>query len=158
MDLPDNYQEVEYIESTGTQRVKLNLIPKSTYKIESTFAITDLSVNSTIWCARGETQAIDTTTAFYVANEGIRCDFGEIKESYTTGNLVVNSKHTLTMDSNSWYLDGALLTKMEAATFNAGSAIQLFASHYNGIDFDVQNYSKMKLYSFKVYDDNKNSY
>ena len=156
MDLPDNYQEVEYIESTGTQRVKLNLIPKSTYKIESTFAITDLSVNSTIWCARGETQAIDTTTAFYVANEGIRCDFGEIKESYTTGNLVVNSKHTLTMDSNSWYLDGALLTKMEAATFNAGSAIQLFASHYNGIDFDVQNYSKMKLYSFKVYDDNKN--
>ena len=152
-ELPNGYQQVEFIESTGTQRIKLDVVPKSTYKIESTFAITSKASNSTIWCARGETQAINTTTAFYIANEGLRCDYGVDKTSIMTPDIDLDTRHTLVMNSNTWSLDDSVVATMDYDMFDAGSQIGLFASHYNGMDFDVDNWSKMKLYGFKVYNE-----
>ena len=152
-ELPNGYKKVDYIESTGTQRIKLDIVPKSTYKIESTFAITSKASNSTIWCARGETQAVNTTTAFYVANEGLRCDYGVDKTSIMTHDIELGTKHTLIMNSNTWSLDGSIVATMDYDNFTSGSQIGLFASHYNGIDFDVDNWSHMKLYEFKVYNE-----
>ena len=154
LNFEDLYEPIEYIQSTGTQRVKLNLTPKSTYKIESTFAITDTTKTSSIWCARGTSTGSYTTTAFYIANSGVRCDYGISATMTSIGSLVANTKHTLTMNKNVWYLDGVQKTSMAASTYTAGSPIQLFASHYNGIDSNLGNYSYMKLYKFKVYDEN----
>lgn len=154
LNFEDLYEPIEYIQSTGTQRVKLNLTPKSTYKIESTFAITDTTKTSSIWCARGTSTGSYTTTAFYIANSGVRCDYGISATMTSIGSLVANTKHTLTMNKNVWYLDGVQKTSMTASTFTAGSPIQLFVSHYNGIDSNLGNYSYMKLYKFKVYDEN----
>ena len=152
--IPLDYQEVEYIQSTGTQRIKLDIQPTSKYKIEETFAITDKTVTSALWCARGTNTGNNSTTAFHIANSQIRCDYGVSASMTNIGAINKDQKYTLTMDANKWYLDGVLKTTATAANFTAGSKIQLFCSHYNGIDANLGNYSRMKLYSFKVWNEN----
>jgi hypothetical protein len=148
--LPNEYQKVEYIQSTGTQRIKLNIQPTSKYKIEEIFAITDKTVTSCIWCARGSDTGTSSTTAFNLANSQLRCDYGSSAAMNNVGTLDANQIYTLTMDSEKWYLDGVLKTSMTAATFTSGSKLQLLASHYNGIDSNLGNYARLKLYKFRV--------
>lgn len=155
MGVGDDYYHLEYIQSTGTQRIKLPTIPTSKYQIESVFAIINKGVTSCIWCARGTSTNDKSTTAFYIANSSVRCDYGVSAAMTNIGNIDANKKYRLTMDSEKWYLDGVLKTSMTAAQFTAGSAIQLFASHYGGQDANLGNYAHMKLYSFKVWDSNR---
>jgi hypothetical protein len=97
--LPNEYQKVEYIQSTGTQRIKLNIQPTSKYKIEEIFAITDKTVTSCIWCARGSSTGTSSTTAFNLANSQLRCDYGSSAAMNNAGTLNANQIYTLTMDS-----------------------------------------------------------
>ena len=149
--LPKGYQRVEYIQSTGTQRIKTNITPTSKYKIEEEFAITDRSVTSCIWCARGNTTGTNSTTAFNIANSQLRCDYGVSASMINIGTLNANQKYKLTMNAEKWYLDDTLKTTMSTATFTSGGALSLFYSYYGGQDANVGNYAKMKLYSFKVW-------
>lgn len=149
--LPAEYQQVEYIQSTGTQRIKTNITPTSKYKIEEEFAITDRSVTSCLWCARGANTGAYSTTAFNIANSQVRCDYGVNASMINIGTINANQRYKLTMDAEKWYLDGTLKTTMTAATFTSGSKLQLMASHYNGIDANLGNYAKMKLYRFSVW-------
>lgn len=149
--LPANYQRVEYIQSTGTQRIKTNITPTSKYKIEEEFAITDKSVTSCIWCARGNTTGSSSTTAFNIANSQLRCDYGVNASMINIGNLNINQKYKLTMDAEKWYLDDTLKTTMTKSTFSAGNKLSLFYSYYNGQDNNIGNYAKLKLYSFKIW-------
>ena len=151
--VPKEYQQVEYIQATGTQRIKLDIQPKSTYKIEERFAITDKSVTSCIWCARGSGTTTTSTTAFQIANSQVRCDYNSSQTNI--GTINADQVYTLTMDSNKWYLDNVLKTTSTAATFDTGSKLQLFASHYSGIDANLANWARLKLYSFKVWDDDR---
>lgn len=149
--VPFAYQQVEYIQSTGVQRIKTNIQPTSKYKIEEEFAITDRSVTSCLWCARGSNTGVNSTTAFNLGNSQVRCDYGVNASMINIGIITANQKYTLTMDAEKWYLDGVLKTTMSAATYTAGSKLQLMASHYNGIDANLGNYAKMKLYRFSVW-------
>ena len=57
--LPANYQEVEYIESTGTQFINTRVYPKSTTKIEFDFAFSDInSSQMNGWGSGGYNEAI----------------------------------------------------------------------------------------------------
>ena len=154
--LPVEYQQVEYIQSTGTQRIKTNITPTSKYKIEEEFAIIDRGVTSCLWCARGSNTGAYSTTAFNIANSQVRCDYGASASMINIGAINVNQRYKLTMDSEKWYLDDVLKTTMSAATFTSGSKLQLMASHYNGIDSNLDNWAKLKLYKFSVWDANRN--
>lgn len=149
--VPNIYQELDYIESVGGQGIIVNYKPVSTDKIQSTFAMTKLNVTSCLWCARGSTTATNSLTSFYISNSGVRCDYGTNATMTNIGTLVVNTKHTLLMDGNKWYLDGTLKTSMTAQTFTAGGKIRLFSSYTNGEGSGLGNYSYIKLYEFKVW-------
>ena len=151
--LPAGYQEVEYIQSTGTQRIKLNITPTSQYKIEEVFEITDKTVTSCIWCARGATTQTTSLTAFNIANSGLRVDFNTTQTNVQA--LNVNQKYNLTLDSNKWYLDGTLKVTSATTVFTAGGKLELFASYTNGQDNSLANYAKLKMYSFKVWNANR---
>ena len=151
--LPSTYQQVEYIQSSGAQRIKLNITPTSKYKIEEVFEITDRTVTSCIWCARGATTQTTSLTAFNIANGNLRCDFNSSQTNVQA--LNVNQKYNLTLDSNKWYLDGVLKVTSATTTFTAGGALELFASYVNGQDNSLANYAKLKMYSFKVWNANR---
>lgn len=152
--LPVTYQRVEYIQSNGAQKIQLlNIVPNSKYKIEEEFAITDKTVTSCLWCARGTATTTYTTTAFNLANSQLRCDYGASAVMTNVGSLTVNQKYKLTMDAEKWYLDNVLKVTNTVQTFTAGGPLTLFYSYYNGVNNNSGNYAKMKLYSFKVWSD-----
>ena len=149
--LPKLYQRVTYIKGEGAQYINTALVPESTYKIELDFTLTNTSINQTLWCARGATTSTSTTTAFYLTS-GVRCDYGVSAAMTSIGTLSANTRHTLTMDANKWYLDGVLKCTHTAASFITGGAIKLFASYYNGINSNIGNFSQIKMHTFKVWD------
>lgn len=152
--IPVAYQELEYLEGTGTQGIQLNITPTSKYKIEEVFELTNTSVNSTFWCARtGSDIYHNTISAFYVYTQSsLRCDYNT-SLTYTGNNLTAGTKYTLLMDSENWYLNDTLVTSMSAATFTAGGPLLVFVSNNPG---SYANYSRLKLYSFKVWDTQRN--
>ena len=145
------YKPIDYIQSSGSQGIVLNYTPTSKDKISLDFAMTNTSSTSCLWCARGSTTGTNSTTAFYISNTGVRCDYGVSATMTTIGTLAVNTKHNLTMDSNIWYLDGVQKTSMTAATFTAGGKIRLFSSYTNGETNGLGNYSYIRFYGMKVY-------
>ena len=151
----DFYTPVDYLEGTGSQRIKLDITPTSKYKIEEVFSMTNTSRTSCLWCARGNSTTANSTTAFYIDSTGVRCDYGISATQTNIGSLAVDIIHTLKMDAEKWYLDGTLKTSMAVASFTAGNKIELFASYVNGQDAGLDNYSTIKLYSFKVWDENR---
>lgn len=147
------FQQIEYIQANGAQKIQLNITPTSKYKIEEEFAITDKTITSCLWCARGATTSSSTVTAFNIANSQLRCDYGVTGSMTNAGNLVANQKYKLTMNAEKWYLDDVLKVTNTAATFTAGGPLTLFYSYYNGVNNNLANYAKIKLYSFKVWND-----
>lgn len=156
--LPNEYQEVEYIQSAGGQGIVLDYKPISTDKIESTFAMTRKDVTSCLWCARGATTGTNTMTSFCIANSGIRGDFYNQTSQYVVNNagVTVGQKYVLLEDGNKWYLDGVLKLTSTNATFTAGGKIRLFSSYVNGETSGVGNYAYLKLYKFRVLDKDNN--
>lgn len=152
--LPNDYQELDYIESTGGQGIIIDYRPVSTDKIQLTFSMTKLNVTSCLWCARGATTGTNSLTSFYISNSGVRCDYGTSATMTSIGALTVDTKHTLLMDGNKWYLDGTLKTQMTAQAYTAGGKIRLFSSYTNGESSGLGNYSYIKLYEFRVYNSN----
>jgi len=155
-DFENMYDPIEFIEGTGSQGIVLNVTPTSKYTIEAEFAMTRTDVTSCIWCARGSTTSSNSTTAFYIANSGVRCDYGTSATMTNIGAVPTNVKHILTMSANNWYLDGESKTSMTEQTFTAGGKIRLFSSYTNGENNGIGNYSYLRLYRFKIYDENKN--
>lgn len=149
--IPQEYQGLEYISSSGAQRVVLDITPSSKSKIIETFSMNAINTTSCLWCARGGTTGTNSTTAFYIANSQIRCDYGTSATMTGIDSLTVNTKHTLMMNAQDWYLDWVKKTSMSTATFNAGGPLTLFASYYNGTSSNIDNYAKIKLYEFKMY-------
>lgn len=151
-DMDSCYEKVPCIQASGAQGIVLPYTPTSNDKISIKFSMTNTGVTSCLWCARGSTTSTNSLTAFYIANSGVRCDYGTNATMTSVGSLSVDDIHTLTMDKNKWYLDGTLKTTMTAQTFTAGGQIRLFSSYTNGETSGLGNYSYMKMYNFKCYD------
>ena len=86
--MPDEYQEVEYIESTGTQRINTGYIPKTNTKMEL-----DLSFSGDFDVSSG---SVGTGTFFYSFSNGsvFSVNFGE---NESQGNILFTSHdHQLT--------------------------------------------------------------
>lgn len=50
-DLPSGYQQIEYIESSGTQRIKTGVVPESSDTIEMRLRVLKTGVQQCMWCA-----------------------------------------------------------------------------------------------------------
>ena len=65
------------------------------------------------------------------------------------------TKYTITAEDNkvTYSANGTVLDSQDtpAYSFTAGSVLALFASHHSGINANLGNYGKHKLYSFKVW-------
>ena len=167
-DWPSGYTEIEYIQGNGSARITTNYRPvPSTDKIEAVveWPANTLGSNQAIWCARGNGLQVDSWTLFNLRNtstDDFRFDYspsGATAVSLTPNfHNYAGTKYTITAEDNTvtFFANGAVLdTKSTpSASFTngkAGSDLQLFASHHTGIDSNLGNYGKYKLYSFKVW-------
>ena len=146
--LPDGYQEVEYIESTGTQYIDTNVIPTSNLNGEFT-----LSANAYGY-PFGSTNGQDKD--YWGMN--FNCN-GQYQLYYGTGSYPMigiwqlNTKYIIKINNKKFYLNNELLYDFNNGsntfTFNTNSTIYLFALNYNGV-----SYSQFKMYNVKLWQNN----
>ena len=160
--LPPGYTEIEYIQGPGNGRIVTDYTPApNTDKIEAVveWPANTLNANQAVWCARGNGTQVDSWTLFYLNDNGkFRFDYMpsghavSLTPDFTTS---TGTKYTITAEDNTvtYFANGAVLQTQStpAYSYTAGSVLALFASHYSGINANVGNYSKQKLYSFKVW-------
>lgn len=151
--LPIGYQEVEYIESSGTQYINTGIssITKE-FAIEMDFSITTSQEYQTLWCCR--THNVDVTrTCFTTGLTGFRNDQGT--QTPISASLSLNQKYNLKSTKTQFILDDVVLENNISTTNNAiNDKVWLLSSYAVGTS-NPSNQFKGKLYSCKIWDNDE---
>ena len=138
--LPRDYQEVEYIESTGTQHLETDIVPKLGTTIDCEFSVTNTtdSRNYIFGCDNSGhgIQFSYSPTSFFGAGG-----------KYITPTIAVNqNKHHI-------YIDNSVFTLDDEVVFTGGTnyttvkTLLLFGAKSN-----PDYYGKCRIYYCKIYD------
>ena len=155
--LPAEYQQLEYIQSSGTQRIKTGITPAATDTIEMRMRPLKLGATQTLWCSRGKTTTTATFTAFQMDSNKFRLDRNTTAGTATyslslgrTYTVVANGTTLATTITDELTGESGSGGTLAEGSFTPGSPLGLFASHYNGVDANLGNWATYRLYSFKV--------
>lgn len=155
--IPDGIDEVEYVESYYNQHIDLNVIPTSNTKIECVCEVIENSINTNETLFGTRTSSSSNNLAFYSRFNGnnVPCYACSNTEQTGTG-LTYNQKIKIVIDGSIayWYdmndqMLGSITNPKQQS--NCDKPMFLFGLNNNG---SVANYSYMKMYSFKMYDNN----
>lgn len=148
-------KEVAYVESTGAQWINTHYVPTCTDTFEMKVRFTGpLNVNQGLWCARGSDTAKNTMTCFaWQSDNKLRLDRNTNTGTYSPNNSIgTTADHVIVANYSTLKatIDGVNETTMASGAFTCGGVLTLLASHQAYGSFG--NFTKVKLYSFKVTD------
>lgn len=150
---PLPYTELEYIQSTGTQYLDTGITPKATQRIEievqldavttyeRLFGVTD---NGAV--TRGNVLGQFGSDNFFVVKFAEYFNYDEVPVKIT---MLLNTKYKLSVDysTKKVKLDDVSLGRVTETPTETTNHILLFSASNSDV-----NPSKMKLYSFKIYE------
>lgn len=152
--VPSAYQEVEYIESSGTQYIDTSLIADQDTCFEIKVSISEyVSNNCRLFEARATDNSVDKSlgvVCFYTST-GIQYRYDK-SSSYSTI-LQVGDIHTFKGVKNVLYLDNQNIITTTSKTFNTGCNLCLFALNSPTSGVRSMDASIYKLYYCKLYND-----
>lgn len=143
--LPNEYQEVEYIESSGTQYINTGFIPNQDTRVTMSGMLLTHSANASLFGTRYSASARQFTMTWEDANNRFLSRFGnnDVQIPFTEGTVFyVDKNKNITIVNSVEYTN----TDNE---FTCSTALYLFATNNNG---SLMHYGKLKLYSCKIYD------
>jgi len=146
------YERVEYLESTGTQYINTGIVPTSNTRIQA--GITLQGGIGSLWPIYGSRTNNYTNNfiGFGTTSYTFRSSTGG--DGYTDTNINVdlrNDIHLLDVKVREANVDGFSFTNSANLNYNSSAIpIYLFALNDNG---SIDRYSKVKMYSFKIYED-----
>lgn len=144
----DSYQQVEYIESTGTQYIDTGFIPNSNTSIEMKASNSSTS-NACLYCARGSLGYTDNTyTAFLIGGTSLGVDYYDTQYAgimTATKDMVYVYKQY----KNLVYVNGELVKTLTESEFSSEYDMYLMASHQGGSS--LGNIGNVKLYYCKIW-------
>lgn len=151
-DVPIGYEKLEYIQSAGTQYIKLDFTPDSDTRVVLDHQLTDKDGTYAMLGSRTSTTSTDIFCVF-VVNGQIRTDYAANEHGTFTA---TTSRETLDKDGRVTTYNGQTST-LGAATFTCPRPMALFSvqnvSGTSVFDDQVDNRPvKMRLYSCKIYD------
>ena len=155
--LPAEYQQLEYIQASGQCRIKTSVTPAYNDKVEMTWMPTTVSGNQNLWCARTATSKQFTG---FMIGATFRFDRGDGTAGQKTSAtaFVANTRYSILADygagvstiSNDVTLTQVTTVSNSTGSYEAGSALAIFASHNNNIDDGLNNWGSYRLYAFKL--------
>lgn len=175
--LPQPYQRVQYIQSSGTQYINTNYYwTTENTKIEADIEVTSNSSNQSLWGNEeyysssgryfgGVPHGRDGSYSYYIGTGGkagfsVDLNSRNYIEVFTTSdNKYSIKKNNVAIVTNN-NIGSTFLTHDNASTITDNSGkIYIFCNHNSGTnganDKGTQNIGGMKLYSFKMYDNNQ---
>ena len=158
--LPNEYQEVEYIESTGTQYIDTGVAPtnKTNIKLDIEF----ISGKSDKWIPliAERTRLTNSYQAMFgiwinSSTKEIALNYADIDTAGITGTNG-SGRHVYSNTKNKFYLDNTLIKTLSTSSFT--STLNLYVFALNGLNDGSTNIETRnctaKLYELKIYDDN----
>ena len=157
--LPKEYQQVEYIESTGTQYIDTGVLGKNTIKIDITMANNDTNHSTHFFGGREgfQNKAIGLSWQYNDNGDNVkttRFAYGnncyDIQDS---SNIVITqNKNNYVFDSKSAYVNDILVSSFSTGDFETSLNMYIFTCNNNGSLH--QQMSSVSLYNCKIYDGN----
>lgn len=146
--LPSAYQQVEYLEGTGTQWIDTGFVANQDTRVVIDYQYTALK-DSFVFGSRENVRVnaytvnIGTSATLAVSSYG---NSGNVK--YSTSDLY---RHIIDKNKNTLYVDGELILSFEEIEFTTPAPLELFACYTatNGSGY-LPSYEK--IYSCKIYD------
>ena len=149
--LPDTYQEVEYIESTGTQYIDTGITPDTTLEFDTTFNTSNNFSQETIryGCIFGSRISsakadVQLTTYSEFGYKGtIRWGNNYGDNAWLSNNVKINAK----LKNNMYYVDN---TEIRSTTIEVSNDYNIYIFALNQSGTAIQH-GKLKLYTFKLW-------
>lgn len=145
--------EVEYLQSTGTQYINTKIKPSVNNVFDIIFSLTDVGVaNNPPTIFGNRTSGLSNLYALQYTNNKFRWAFGNKYPDYE--DFVLNNEYTLniqTTDSQLIVSGDIEYTFNDGGTYNTND-VYLFAMNNGG---SVSQYSKVKIYKFKITNNNQ---
>lgn len=135
--LPAEYQEVEYLESTGTQYIDTNLLYVADDRIEVDVAPVVITLDRVVFGSY--------TSAAYVELGILRSKFRFDISSTATTPITGNVRYKVVKDGATWTVDGNTITT-GGSNKDTTYPIYLFGRCFNGT---ADKMSSIKVYSYK---------
>lgn len=140
--LPSGYQQVEYIQSTGTQYIDTGYKIAENSKLQVDIAIESENIMG----------FSDLNNSWYAVLRYDRCSFLSSNDVYYTSSIL-NERKTVTLSKEQGVVDDNVFYE----NFNVGTTRSEYTFHLFAakISWSTQlDFMKCKLYSFKVWEDN----
>ena len=153
--LPNEYQQVEYIESTGTQYIDTGYYGNENTKIESKIAITNLSGSGNIGIYGSQNGNTQNSNAFALCISNQQTYIfpqvdNEARNVIANLEFELNKTYNFIHNKHSWYYDGTLgATWTNPSSFTTNNTITIFK--INGSTYEKV---QAKVYEFKIYENN----
>lgn len=153
--LPVEYQEVEYIESTGTQYIDTGFIPNQDTRTVIVCSATQyLGRNTALFGSRNTFQSKNYSIVF---GSGDGTPYNNVLYSgYDIGNvskpsnaLSSNTIYTIDKNKNKTYVNNSQMYSQVYNNFTSPYTMFLFAVHQSSSDLFV---GYLRIYSCKIYD------
>lgn len=144
----ENYTELEYLETTGTQYINTEIKTKQSLKIECTFSGNQIS--TLLFGGRKSNGENSLTWGFNNKTYAFSGFGGNTQRNDTTINTIDNNKHTIVISNDLYTIDGIDQILPNRRTFTEFYNIYLFT--WNNSDTADTRCFKGKVYDFKVYD------
>lgn len=146
--VPIGYQEVEYLESTGTQYIDTEFIPNQDTRIIADFQYTKNNQGYRFTGTQGTNGSSNPGSFRFGSSEGIYwlVGYGKIVR-VQVGNSDTD-RHILDFNKNIVNLDGNLLYEFDYETFTGYSNIYIFSIN----SANIADLAPTKLYAYTLYD------
>ena len=148
--IPSEYQEVEYLQSTGTQYILTDIIPKDKYGAYVKGSYMATSNNNMFFGSKGSD---DSRFWIYSTNNNIYFGFNT---NLTTSTSTINSINELKLNflnDRKTYFNGVSTNNLSTVSFRGNTApIAIFASNTAG---SIGNKGSVKIYNLKISDEDK---
>lgn len=144
--LPKEYQEVEYIQSSGTQYIDTGFVPNNNTRVVMDLTVLNGTVSSFFGARKGGKDS--SFTAFCLGTTSLRSDYGSSQLSLSISGI--GSRVIVDADKNTFKY-GSYSVTHSAATFNSTYSLYLLQNNYIGAA-DENSCMAATLYSVQIYD------
>lgn len=153
--LPNGYQLLEYIQSSGTQWIDTGIKGHMNYTYEIEFQQTDTG-NYRNWGTFGQSSYVGLNMSLTYGGSGfiVRWESQSSKQQYVDLGSIDTNKHTLKIVNGEIYYDGIDKGKSVGHSNSLVIDYNLFLGTINPGGTTPSANSKTKFYLYKVYDEN----
>ena len=148
--IPDEYQQVEYITSSGTQYIRTGFAANQDTSVEMKASTTTTSQNAAFYCSRNTMNGAGAYVCFRINNK-FRHDY-DTQRTENLSSIATNTIYKVYSNKNKLYVNDNLIHTANYTTFQSPYNMILLASHNGGETASLGNYWSGNLYYCKIWD------